>query len=55
MAAGYDSAEANALKEKFGVKGIPAVVVVKKDGTLITKDGRAAITRKGPMVVNEWL
>ena len=27
-----------------GVSGIPCLVVCKKDGTLVTKDGRAGVT-----------
>merc|ERR1712019_170041 len=34
----HNSALATDLKQKYGVQGIPMLVVVKKDGTLVTKD-----------------
>ena len=36
----HNSSLARDLKQEYGVKGIPMVVVVRKDGTLITKYGR---------------
>jgi len=42
------------LKQKFGVSGIPALIVMKSDGTLVTKDGRAAVQGKGPAAVKDW-
>ena len=43
------------LKKKFGVTGIPCLVVLKgADGTLITKEGRNAVQAKGPAAVKEW-
>ena len=42
------------LSEMFGVSGIPYLVVVKSDGTLITKDGRSAVQGQGPTVVKSW-
>jgi len=41
------------LKQKFGVSGIPYLVVLKADGTIITKDGRSAVMQ-GPSVVKTW-
>jgi nucleoredoxin len=32
------------LSQLFGVEGIPSLVIVDKDGSVITKDGRGAIT-----------
>merc|ERR1739842_234641 len=40
------------LSEIFGVSGIPYLVVVKSDGTLITKDGRSAFKGKGLLLSN---
>ena len=45
---------AQGLKQKFGVSGIPCLVVIKSDGTLITKDGRGAVQGKGPAAVKDW-
>merc|ERR1712018_840882 len=50
-----DRSEADGLKSKFGISGIPTLVVVKKDGTLITKDGRSHVTSLGPdKALKEW-
>lgn len=32
------------LSARYGVEGIPALIVVKPDGTVITKDGRAEVS-----------
>ena len=38
-----------------GVSGIPALVVVKVDGTVVTKDGRSHVTGKTPAAaVKDW-
>ena len=39
----HNSPLANDLEQKYGVQGIPMLVVVKKDGTLVTKDGRSHV------------
>jgi nucleoredoxin len=41
--------------EKFSVEGIPQVVVLKNDGTLITKDGKKDVYTKGEVAMDEWL
>merc|ERR1712038_2078982 len=51
----HNSALANDLKQKYGVQGIPMLVVVKKDGTLVTKDGRSHVVSKPPkQAVQGW-
>ena len=51
----HKSAVSDSLKEKYEVRGIPTLVVVKKDGTLITKDGRSHIISLGPdKALKEW-
>jgi nucleoredoxin len=49
-----DAKIANCL-EKFCVEGIPQVVVLKNDGTLITKDGKKDVYTKGEVAMDEWL
>jgi nucleoredoxin len=51
----YGDALANDLKAKFGISGIPAVVVLAKDGSIITKDGKTAIQNKGLEAAKEWI
>merc|ERR1712193_538089 len=38
LACQHNSAVANQLKQKYGISGIPSLVVCKKDGTVVTKD-----------------
>lgn len=51
----HDSEASKALKQRFGISGIPALVVVKADGDVITKQGRQDVQSKGPMAVKDWL
>merc|ERR1711923_144282 len=51
----HNSALATDLKQKYGVQGIPMLLVVKKDGTLVTKDGRSHVVGKQPkQAVQGW-
>ena len=52
----HGSQLANDLKKKYEVSGIPFLVVVKADGTLVTKDGRAHVcSGKAPkQTVDGW-
>merc|ERR1712062_114644 len=42
------------MDKKYDVEGIPTMVVLRADGTLITKEGRGNVQSKGPMAVEEW-
>ena len=42
------------LDEKFEVQGIPTLVVLKADGTVITNDGRGAVQSKGAQALSDW-
>ena len=50
----YNSDPVKKLKEHFGVSGIPMLVVLNKDGKLVTKDGRGDVSGKGPASVAHW-
>merc|ERR1712183_1006098 len=39
-----DRAAKEKLCTKFGVRGIPCFVILREDGTVITQDGRGAVT-----------
>jgi len=55
MAVEHNSDVSNKLSEKYGVSGIPCLVVVKKDGTLVTKEGRSGVTSMAPaQAVAAW-
>jgi len=51
----HGSSVANELKQKYGIQGIPTLVVVKPDGSLVTKDGRSHVCSKQPKAaVDGW-
>ena len=51
----HNASLARDLKQEYGVKGIPMLVVVRKDGTLVTKYGRHQVIEKQPrLAVQEW-
>ena len=50
----HGSSMAEALKAHFALRGIPAVIVLDKNGEIITKDGRAEVQAKGPAAVKQW-
>ena len=56
LAVELDSDLSNTLKQKYGVRGIPTLVVVKPDGTLVTKEGRGDVQSKQPKeAVEAWM
>ena len=55
LATQHESAVSKLLDEKYGITGIPTLVVCKKDGTLVTKEGRGHVTSKKPaQAVSDW-
>ena len=55
LAVPHNSELAGALKTKFGIQGIPALVVCKSDGSILTKEGRADVQKAGPEGMKQWL
>ncbi|CAF3211866.1 unnamed protein product, partial [Rotaria sp. Silwood2] len=43
------------LSEKFKVEGIPTLVVLSADGSLLSPDGSDDIDSKGPDAIRSWL
>ena len=43
------------LKDKFKATGIPSLVVVTRDGQIITNNGRSEVSEKGTKVFQQWL
>ena len=43
------------LKSHFTVSGIPKLVVLNKNGNVISQNARADVLKKGPKVIEEWL
>ena len=43
------------LTDRFKATGIPSLVVVTRDGQLITNNGRSEVSEKGTKVFQQWL
>merc|ERR1712038_793379 len=43
-----------ALSEKFGVQGIPMLVIVSKDGKTVDAGGRGTVQKNGEKALEEW-
>merc|ERR1712012_616791 len=54
LATEHDSELSDKLNEKFEVSGIPSLVVLKGDGTLVTKGGRADVSQHGKDAIEAW-
>ena len=46
---------AQALKTKFDVQQIPALIVCKSDGSVITTKGKAGVEKDGSKAMKQWL
>lgn len=54
LAVKHHGKEAEALSRKYGVRGIPTLVIIDAEGNLITKDGRDDVHRKGADAFAKW-
>jgi len=54
LATEHDSELSDKLNEKFEVSGIPSLVVLKGNGTLVTKGGRADVSQHGKDAIEAW-
>jgi len=50
----HESELAKALEKLFDISGIPALVICKADGTVVSKNGRADVQKKGPKALQAW-
>jgi nucleoredoxin len=50
----HRSKEANALAQKYGVRGIPALIIVDADGKMITKNGRGDVSSNPNGALAAW-
>ena len=50
----HGAREAQSLSSQYGVRGIPALVVVAMDGTVVSKDGRQEVTSLGMSAFTQW-
>ena len=44
-----------ALGEKFGIRGIPALIVLNSEGKVISKDGRAEVMKSKEKAYDAWV
>jgi len=54
MAIPWGSPITSTLKQKYNVSGIPALIIVKKNGTIVSTDGRSDVHRKGTACFRDW-
>ncbi|XP_022664529.1 nucleoredoxin-like protein 2 isoform X2 [Varroa jacobsoni] len=50
----YNDAARSELGSHFGVRSIPTLIILKKDGTVISKDGRSEVQSKGTGAWELW-
>ena len=50
----HRSSGANALAKKYGVRGIPALIIVSPDGKTITKNGRGDVSSNAKGALAGW-
>ncbi len=50
----FGSDKKRALGDKYGVRGIPTLVIVDKDGNTITKNARGDVASKGAAAFDQW-
>ena len=50
----HRSSEGSALKQQFGVRGIPALIIVSPDGKTITKNGRGDVSSNPKGAIKAW-
>ena len=50
----HRSEAANKLSKKFGVRGIPALIIVSEKGETITKNGRGDVSSNPSGALKNW-
>ncbi|MBT3665901.1 MAG: redoxin domain-containing protein [Opitutae bacterium] len=50
----HRSEEANKLSQKYGVRGIPALIIVSPDGEIISKNGRSELGSNSKDAIKNW-
>jgi len=55
LAVQHGTVLAQDLQAKFQVSGIPTLVVVNRDGDLLSKAGRSEVVERGPHIFQQWL
>ena len=55
LALPFGDAHKQTLSEKYGVRGIPMLVIIDAEGELITKNGRGDVSSKGADAFEQWV
>ncbi len=50
----HRSDAASALKNKYGIRGIPSLVIISADGKTITKNGRSDVSSNPSKALKKW-
>ena len=50
----HRSQDANKLSQKFGIRGIPALIIVSPDGETITTNGRGEVSSNPSQAIKKW-
>ncbi len=51
----FEDLRTNTLKKEYECKGIPYLVILRSDGSLVTKTGRVDVTNSGEAAIEKWL
>lgn len=51
----FGDSRSQTFKSDMGCQGIPYLVVYKRDGTLVTKDGRGDVSSNGNECLKKWM
>lgn len=51
----FSAAKVQEIKQTIPFNGIPYLVVLKKDGTILSTNGRGDVSAKGPACADEWV
>ncbi|GFS37710.1 nucleoredoxin [Trichonephila inaurata madagascariensis] len=54
LAVPFGSPIVEQLKKKFNVQGIPMLIVMKSDGTIVSTNGRSDVENKGVKAFQDW-
>jgi len=55
LAVQHGTVLAQDLKKRFQITGIPTLIIVSREGDIISKNGRSEVVEKGPQVFQAWL
>ena len=55
LAVQHNTVLATQLKKKYEVTGIPTLVVVTRQGEVISRNGRSEVMEMGPQVFQKWI